>query len=446
MNTASHQQKSTSGSTSTSSSNTSAQRHSILPSLKPQDFDRAGRLVSNIAIALEALWANRVRSLLTTLGIFIGVAAVIAALLMTQGVSASITNTISSLGTNTITIAPGAGSSSRGFRPPTQSSGTTPSLTTDDEKAVAKVADITAISPVISVSAQAVYGNQNWNTRIQGVSTDLQTIQNWSVEQGAWFSNEDYLGAHSVAVLGQTVYQQLFSSSSANPIGQHVRIDRQIYRVVGVLAEKGSGQDDTVFVPFTTAQERIKTSVYIDQIIVQVDDASNIDTVQSAIIPLLEQRHHILKGNADDFNLTNSNQLLQTANQFTSLLTYLLVGIAAISLAVGGIGIMNIMIVSVTERTREIGIRISIGAQREDIRNQFLIEALTLSLLGGLLGMVIGFLLGFAITSAIGIPFVITVTALLMPFVISAAIGVIFGLYPAVRAARLDPIDALRSL
>ncbi len=242
------------------------------------------------------------------------------------------------------------------------------------------------------------------------------------------------------------MYHQLFDASGVDPIGQKIRIRSQIYQVVGVLAEKGSGQDDVVFVPFTTAQERLKTSSYIDQILVQVDDSSNIDSVQSAITSLLEQRHHISKGNADDFNLTNSHQLLQTANQFTSLLTVLLVGIAAISLAVGGIGIMNITIVSVTERTREIGIRISIGAQREDIRNQFLIEALTLSLIGGLLGMGIGFLIGFAITNVIGIPFVVSVTSLVMPFVISAAIGVIFGPYPAVRAARLDPIDALRSV
>ena len=218
--------------------------------------------------------------------------------------------------------------------------------------------------------------------------------------------------------------------------GTPCRIDRH-YR---------SGSDDVVFVPFSTALDRIKNSSYIDQILVQVDDSSNIGSVQAAITTLLEQRHRIPKGNVDDFNLTNSNQLLQTASQFTSLLTYLLVGIAAISLAVGGIGIMNIMIVSVTERTREIGIRISIRAQREDIRSQFLIEALTLSLIGGMLGMFIGFLLGFAITSFLGVPFVVTVTSLLMPFVISAAIGVIFGLYPAARAARLDPIEALRSL
>ena len=311
---------------------------------------------------------------------------------------------------------------------------------------MAKVAHVTSESPIITVSEQVVYGNQNWNTRVQGVSTSFQNIQNWTIAEGAWFSDNDYLGAKPVALLGQTVYHQLFDTSGVDPIGQTIRIRNQVYRVVGILDTKGSGSDDVVFVPFSTALDRIKNSSYIDQILVQVDDSSNIGSVQAAITTLLEQRHRIPKGNVDDFNLTNSNQLLQTASQFTSLLTYLLVGIAAISLAVGGIGIMNIMIVSVTERTREIGIRISIGAQREDIRSQFLIEALTLSLIGGMLGMFIGFLLGFAITSFLGVPFVVTVTSLLMPFVISAAIGVIFGLYPAARAARLDPIEALRSL
>ena len=198
--------------------------------------------------------------------------------------------------------------------------------------------------------------------------------------------------------------------------------------------------------PFATALTRLKNTNYVDQILLKVDDASNIDTVQSDVTTLLEQRHHIAGGNADDFNLTSSQQLLQTFNQTLTLATALYISITSISLVVGGIGVMNIMIVSVTERTREIGIRMSLGAQRSDIRNQFLIEAVTLSMVGGLIGIVLGELLGFELTSRLGVPFVISPISLLLPFAVSAGIGVIFGIYPAMRAARLDPIEALRSL
>ena len=449
----------TSSSPGTAAPGPSPAQRGILSPLKQKDFDRAGKLGINVSLALEALWVNRLRSLLTTLGIFIGVAAVITALLMTQGVGASITDTIASLGTNMIIIAPGTGNAnsaltSGGIRPANRvasaipAAGTTLSLTPGDATAVAKIPDVTDVSPIISVNEQVVSGNQNWNTRVQGVETSLQDIQNWSLAEGSWFSTTDEQGARSVAVLGQTVAQNLFSAYGVNPLGQTIRIGNQLYRVVGVLQAKGgaSSTDDVVFVPFLTALERLKTSSYVDQILVKVDNASTMDAVQRDIASLLEQRHHVARGSADDFNLTSSAQLLQTATQFTSILTSLLVGIAAISLTVGGIGIMNIMIVSVTERTREIGVRLSLGAQRQDIRNQFLIEALTLSVIGGVIGMLLGLLLGFEVTSLLGLPFVITPTTLLMPFIVSAGIGVIFGFYPAARAAQLDPIEALRSL
>ena len=452
----------TSSSAGTPAPGPSAKKHSILPPLKRGDFDRAGKLGINFSVAGEALWANRLRSLLTTLGIFIGVAAVVSMVSLIQGISANWTDTISSLGTNMIIIAPGTGnnvansglSSSGGVSVSSRvtsslpAAETTLSLTPSDATAVAKIPDVTAVSPIISIHGQVISGNRNWNTRIAGVDTSLEQIQNWTIAQGAWFTTNDEQGAKSVVVLGQTVYQQLFAASGEDPIGKTIRIDKQPCRVVGVLATKGgaAATDDVAFVPFSLALGRLKNNGYVDQIVVRVDDASNIDAAQQAITALLEQRHHIARGSADDFNLTSSKQLLDTFNQILSLATALYVSIASISLTVGGVGIMNIMIVSVTERTREIGIRMSLGAQRQDIRNQFLIEAVTLSLVGGVIGMLFGLLLGFGLTNRLGVPFVITPTSLLVPFAVSAGVGVIFGLYPAVRAARLDPIEALRSL
>ncbi len=398
---------------------------------------------TNFIIALESLWSNKLRSLLTGLGIFIGVAAVIAALTLTQGAGAFITNNIASLGLNVVTVIPGASTSRGAFG----GAGTTQSLTPQDVIALSKIRHVKAISPVISSSAQVVFGKQNWNTRVQGVNTAFQDIQGWEMADGVWFSENDVSGGQPVAILGQTVAHNLFDATGTEPVGQTIRIRDQEYRVIGVLQAKGGGfnEDDIVFVPFSTALTRLKNTTYVDQIVVQVDNSDNVSLVQQNIKAILERRHQIPGGGLDDFTAISSTQLLQTAQQFTQILTFLLVGIAGISLTVGGIGIMNIMIVSVTERTREIGIRMSIGARRKDIRNQFLIEALVLSLFGGVIGMLIGFLLGLMITRATGLPFVITVVSILLPFLICSIIGIVFGLYPAIRASRLDPIEALRT-
>jgi putative ABC transport system permease protein len=430
----------------------------LLPALKEQDFDRAGKFGSNVSMAIVALWANRLRSLLTILGIFIGVAAVIGAFTMTQGVSASITSTINGLGTNLIIIAPGtSNTASSGGRPSpgkdvsqaTSAARPVQSLTPTDATAITtgstRIPDVTAVSPVVSQpGVQVIAGHQHWSTTVEGVDPSFQSIRNVSIAEGSWLSVTDEQGGRAVAVLGQTVAQQLFANIGEDPINKTVLIGNTAYRVIGVLPAQGgaASADNVVYMPFKTALARLKNTGYVDQILVQVDDASTITAVQRAITRLLEQRHHISGNMSDDFNLITSQQLLQTSNQTLSLLTALLVGIASISLTVGGIGIMNIMLVSVTERTREIGIRLSIGAQRQDIRIQFLIEALILCLVGGAIGL----LLGLGIVTVFAVPFVITPISLLLPFGVSAGIGVIFGFYPAARAARLDPIEALRSL
>ena len=420
----------------------------VLPELHGRGFRRGAMIGANFGSAVEALWANRLRSLLTALGIFIGVAAVIAALTLTQGAGALINSRISGLGTNALTILPGAERVRGAF------GGGVETLTPADAIAIKQqVAHVSLMSPVVSTSQQVIYGNQNWSTRVAGTSPSYQTIQNWVVSEGLWFSDADQQNAKSVAVIGQTIVQNLFSATGTDPINKTIRIGNQLFRVVGVLQTKGSGgfgnQDDVIYIPYTTALDRLRSSSvslpYVDQIALQIDDASNINQAQQDVTTLLERRHHILKGLPDDFHIFSSNQLLQTAQQFTEIITLLLVGIASISLTVGGIGIMNIMIVSVTERTREIGIRMSIGARRGDIRNQFLIEALALSLVGGVIGMLLGLLAGYVITNLTGLPFIVSPVSILMPFVVSAAIGIVFGLYPAIRASQLDPIVALRT-
>jgi putative ABC transport system permease protein len=399
----------------------------------------------NVTSALEALWVNGLRSLLTLLGIFVGVAAVITAVTITQGTSGLINQRLAGLGTNVLYITPGSGTGGA-F---TRAGAGQQTLKQDDAAAIQGVAHVTQVTPILSGSRSVMFGTQNETTQVQGVYPSYTTIQSWDMAQGAMFTNDDETSASTVAVIGQSVVEALFTPSGTDPVGQTILIQGQAFRVVGVLQSKGTqglgNQDDTVLVPFSAAHARLNNVTYVNQIVARVDSADSVDTTEQAITTLLEQRHQILPGGTDDFTVRSSNQLVQTAQQTTQTLTLLLVGIAAISLIVGGIGILNIMLVSVTERIREIGIRIALGARRRDVRNQFLIEAVTLSVVGGLIGIAIGLGAGLVVTGRLGLPFSVNPTTIALAFGVSALIGITFGLYPAVRASRLDPIVALRT-
>jgi putative ABC transport system permease protein len=406
---------------------------------------RRGLLIgANLRAALKALRANGLRSFLTMLGVIFGVAAVIASVTLTSGVGANITQQFASLGTNMLVITNGVASN----RGALEGTGSAPSLTVSDVQALTTVPHLVNVSPLLVVHVQAIYGGQNWSTQVAGVYPSYQSLQNWQMAEGSWFSTSDEAAGLPVVVLGQTVVQNLFTSSGTDPIGQTIRINNQLYRVVGTLQPKGQSgggsADDVIYVPFTTALGRLDNTTFVSSIQAQVDNVNNVTQAQQDVTTLLEKQHHIQAG-ADDFRVFSSNQLIQTAQQNIDAIAALLIGIAAISLTVGGIGIMNIMLVSVTERTREIGIRMAVGARQSDIRNQFLIEALTLSAVGGIIGILFGLFGGLALVVAFRQPFTLNILAILLAFGVSATVGIIFGLYPAVRASRLDPIEALRT-
>ncbi|MGO8949200.1 MAG: ABC transporter permease [Ktedonobacterales bacterium] len=412
---------------------------------KPQRSHRGLLINASLTSALEALWSNRLRSLLTILGVIVGVAAVIVAVTITEGTSANINSRVAGLGTNVLTINSGAavsGGASQGV-------GSEESLTVSDATAIAAVPHVVNVTPIKSVSAQLVYSGQNWSTRAEGVYPNYQQIDNWSLAEGSWFSQADEDAGTPVAVLGQTTEQNLFTGVATDPVGQTILINGNPFNVVGILRAKGTSgavdQDDIVYVPYSAAQDRLKDTPYADQIQVQVDTADDVATAEANITTVLDQQHNIAPGGTADFVIRSSDQLIQTAQSTGQTLAFLLIGIAAVSLLVGGIGIMNIMLVSVTERTREIGIRMAVGARRGDIRNQFLIEALTLSAAGGIIGIVAGLIGGYIMTNAFSLPFAPSLPSIVLAFGVSAIIGVCFGFYPAVRASRLDPIVALHT-
>ena len=408
-------------------------------------------LLQNLLEAIESLNANKLRSMLTILGIVIGVAAVIAMLSIGRGAQASITAQIESIGTNLVYVSPG------NFRQGgVVSSGTSGTLTTDDAKALANLPGVVNVAPEVNGRAQLAYQGQNTNTRLVGVTPNYQTMRSMTLADGAFITDANQVARSSVVVLGSSVANTLFGGVGG-VVGQTVRMNGQPYRVIGVLNSKGGtgflNQDNQVFVPLTTAQtrlvgnERFRGANVVNTINVQAADAKSVTNVVSEITSVMRGRHRTAPG-TDDFTVASQQDALSAATSVTDTLTIFLGGIAGISLLVGGIGIMNIMLTSVTERTREIGLRKAIGAQRRDILFQFLIESMVLSLLGGIIGVILGWgiaqmmgrvsLGGAAITPVVGLDSVLLAT------LFSMAVGLFFGIYPASRAASLQPVEALR--
>jgi putative ABC transport system permease protein len=414
--------------------------------LGPLPGDTSGSMAvgQSFGSALEALQSNKLRSFLTMLGIIIGVGAVIVMVGLGEGARASVQQRLNRLGTNLLTIQPGSGFGG-GVRTGT---GGLPTLNDQDVQAIQRQVDgIAAITPNLDTNnVQVVAGNQNWNTQVQANYPSVFQLQDYQVSSGAQFDDYDESSEALVADIGQTVATNLFGS--ADPVGQKILIRNVPFTVKGVLASKGSNgfrdQDDIILMPYSTAQVRIFHQTFVNDIYVQVADTSNIDSVQTEITDLLHTRHHILAGKPDDFRIQNNNQIIQTVQSTSDTLTYLLAGVAAVSLVVGGIGIMNIMLVSVTERTREIGIRMAIGARTANILSQFLIEAVLLSALGGILGILIGAGASALLAQFAGWSTVITPEAVIISFSFAALVGIFFGYYPARKASQLDPIEALR--
>jgi putative ABC transport system permease protein len=402
------------------------------------------RIVATLSIAVRALRRNLMRTLLTTLGMIIGVAAVIATVSLGYGAKAQIEAQIASIGQNVVLV--WSGSMSRtGARTGWGGAGT---LTIEDAEAIEReISFVTQLSPEIQSSAQVAAGNQNWYTRIQGEGSAYFDIRQWPVVAGSAFSAQDVRNANKVAVIGKTIADQLFPGE--DPLGRAVRVKNVPFIVVGVLAAKGlsvqgQDQDDLVVVPYTSAMKRVQRVTTLRNFMVQAARPSMLLSVQQQIIDLLRQRHHITPEKEEDFTVRTQQEIAEVVTAQSRTMTVLLGAIAGVSLVVGGIGIMNIMLVSVTERTREIGIRMAIGARARDILLQFLTEAVTLSAIGGLAGIGLGIAFSRMLAASKGWPTLIPSEWLLYAFSFSAAVGVFFGFYPARKASRLDPIEALR--
>ncbi len=408
------------------------------------------RLFDPLLAGLRALRANILRSILTTLGIIIGVAAVIVMVSVGSGAEARMEDLIASLGSNLIMVAPGSGTAG-GVR---LGAGTKASITEDDAEAIQReISTVQVAAPTLRGPGQVVFGNLNWATLVYGITPEYMVAREWEVAHGRAFTPEEVKGAAKVALVGMTLVENLFPDE--DPVGEIIRIKRVPFRIIGILKEKGEtpmgqDQDDTVFIPLSTARTRVLGARYlggkkVGAIFVKSRGADLVPQTVESVKELLRQRHRLRENQEDDFFIRNFSQILETRAKSSKAMSLLLAAVAGVSLLVGGIGIMNIMLVSVTERTREIGLRMAVGARGRDILAQFLIESVTLSLIGGLIGVALGLLGSVGIASlGEGWPTVVRFESVVLAFSFSAAVGVFFGFYPARKAARLDPIEALR--
>ena len=393
-------------------------------------------------LALREIRRSAMRSILTTLGIVIGVASVIAMVMLGDATTAYVTNSISKLGSNMLIIRPGQDRHGPG------GDNTAKRFTHDDIIAIRReIGGLKGVAPAASKGMQAVYGNQNYSTSIDGSDNDYFTVKDWQFDEGRPFTQAELKGGKSVCIIGETVHKELFGDQ--DPLDASIRLENFSCQVIGVLHPKGASmfgmdQDDIIVVPLRMFQRRISGNQDISIIMLSAKNASGIENIKSAVTSLMRERRHIHTGDEDDFNVRDLREVVQTLSSTTKMLTLLLGAVAAISLLVGGIGIMNIMLVSVTERTREIGIRLAIGALEREVLLQFLVEAVVLSSLGGIIGMALGIGVGVGINLFFDLPFVFNTTIVVIAFLFSTLVGIVFGYFPARKAARLNPIDALR--